>query len=329
MPWKGEKDPYKIWLSEIILQQTRVEQGLGYYEKFIKEFPNVHQLAGASDEKVLKLWEGLGYYSRCRNLIYSARFISTELKGRFPNTYEEIKTLKGVGPYTAAAIASFGFNLPHAVVDGNVYRVLSRVFGISQPVDSIIGKKIFAALAEQLLDKNHPGSYNQSIMDFGAVICKPLAPHCNNCVLKKNCFAFSGGLVSQLPVKRKKLAIRKRWFNYILLQKGNKIAIRKRNGKDIWQDLYEFPLVETQSATNPALVIQKAGKLFGFEKNDFECVSVSAVISQQLSHQLISGRFIKLKFNKKIKIPDHWLWVRENELNLYPFPRFIHQYLKG
>ena len=173
MPWKGEKDPYKIWLSEIILQQTRVEQGLNYYNNFIKTFPDVHKLAKAPEEKIFKLWEGLGYYTRCRNLIASARYISKELKGKFPDTYEEIKALKGVGPYTAAAISSFAFNLPHAVVDGNVFRVLARIFGISTPIDSTEGKKKFTELANKLLDKKQPGFYNQAIMDFGAVICKP------------------------------------------------------------------------------------------------------------------------------------------------------------
>src|SRR5450432_3260301 len=178
MPWKGEKDPYKIWLSEIILQQTRVEQGLGYYQKFIKAFPTVQQLAKAPQEKVFKLWEGLGYYTRCKNLIASALFISKDRKGKFPTDYESILGLKGVGPYTAAAIASFAYNLPHAVIDGNVFRVLSRYFGISTPIDSPDGKKLYALLANELLDKQEPGLYNQAIMDLGAVICKPQQPLC-------------------------------------------------------------------------------------------------------------------------------------------------------
>ena len=218
MPWKGEKDPYKIWLSEIILQQTRVEQGLAYYTNFIKTFPTVHQLAKAPDEKVFKLWEGLGYYSRCRNLLATARFISKELKGKFPDNYESIKALKGIGPYTAAAISSFAYNLPHAVVDGNVFRVLARVFGISKSIDSTEGKKQFTVLAEELLDKNHPGLYNQAIMDFGAVICKPAAPLCDTCVFKKECYAFRHNKVNALPVKEKKINIKKRWFYYLVLE---------------------------------------------------------------------------------------------------------------
>jgi A/G-specific adenine glycosylase len=190
MPWKGEKDPYKIWLSEIILQQTRVEQGLGYYNRFIAEFPTIHDLAKAPETKVFKLWEGLGYYTRCKNIIITARYISSELKGKFPVTYNDILKLKGVGPYTAAAIASFAFNLPHAVVDGNVFRVLARYFGIDTPIDSITGKKNFTVLANELIDKKIPGKYNQALMDFGAVLCKPQQPLCDTCPLKPNCSAY-------------------------------------------------------------------------------------------------------------------------------------------
>jgi A/G-specific adenine glycosylase len=190
MPWKGEKDPYKIWLSEIILQQTRVEQGIEYYHRFIQKYPDIRQLAKANDKRIFKLWEGLGYYSRCRNLISTARLISQDLDGRFPTTFDDIRQLRGVGPYTAAAISSFAFNLPHAVIDGNVSRVLARVFGIKKPVDSTEGKKIIVSLAGELLDKNEPGVYNQAIMDFGAVICKPLAPLCSNCIFKKICLAL-------------------------------------------------------------------------------------------------------------------------------------------
>ena len=186
MPWKGEKDPYKIWLSEIILQQTRVEQGLSYYNNFIKTFPDIHKLAKAKDSTIFKLWEGLGYYTRCRNLIATARYISKDLHGKFPNTYEDIKSLKGIGPYTAAAISSFAFSLPHAVVDGNVFRVLARIYGIDRPVDSTKGKNFFTALADKLLDINQPGLYNQAIMDFGAVVCKPALPQCTKCIFKKH-----------------------------------------------------------------------------------------------------------------------------------------------
>jgi A/G-specific adenine glycosylase len=203
MPWKGEKDPYKIWLSEIILQQTRVEQGLKYYEKFVTLFPSVHQLAKTPEQQVYKCWEGLGYYTRCKNLIETARYVSKELKGNFPSNYGEIKKLKGIGPYTAAAIASFAFNEKCAVIDGNVFRVLARVFGVGQPIDSSEGKKIFSHLAHKLLDEKKPAIYNQAIMDFGALICKPV-PLCNHCPFNKNCNAFLSKKISSLPVKTKK-----------------------------------------------------------------------------------------------------------------------------
>ena len=245
MPWKGEKDPYKIWISEIILQQTRVQQGLAYYNRFIEAWPNVKSLAKAKEQEVYKLWEGLGYYSRCRNLIASARYINDELDGRFPDTYEDILSLKGIGDYTAAAIASFAFNQPYAVVDGNVFRVLARFFGIQTPIDSTEGKKLFRSLANELIDKNNPAEYNQAIMDFGAVVCKPVLPLCSECPLQKKCVASQKNLVSLLPVKEKGIKIRQRFFNYLVVEHGDKIYIRQRTEKDIWQNLYEFILIET------------------------------------------------------------------------------------
>ena len=204
MPWKGEKDPYKIWVSEIILQQTRVEQGLKYYTNFISTFADIDELAAAADQKIYKAWEGLGYYTRCRNLIETARHISRNLNGKFPQRYEEIKKLKGIGSYTASAIASFAFDEPYAVVDGNVFRVISRIFGINKPIDSTQGKIFFTRLANELLDEQNPALYNQAIMDFGAVICKPI-PICKNCPFSKHCKAFKNGSVFSLPVKSKKI----------------------------------------------------------------------------------------------------------------------------
>ena len=200
MPWKGEKDPYKIWLSEIILQQTRVHQGLDYYNRFVANFPTIKLLAKAPETNVFKLWEGLGYYTRCKNLIATAKYITDELDGKFPDNYADILLLKGIGPYTAAAIGSFAFNLPYAVVDGNVFRVLSRYFGIAKAIDSNDGKQFFTLLANKLLDKKQPGKYNQALMDFGAVICKPQLPDCNNCMFKTNCTALAESNVNQLPV---------------------------------------------------------------------------------------------------------------------------------
>ncbi|MBL7745216.1 MAG: A/G-specific adenine glycosylase [Chitinophagaceae bacterium] len=326
MPWKGEKDPYKIWLSEIILQQTRVEQGLNYYNNFIRIFPDVHKLAKAPEEKVFKLWEGLGYYSRCRNLIASAKYISNDLKGKFPASYEHIKALKGVGPYTAAAISSFAYNLPHAVVDGNVFRVLARIFGIYTPIDSTEGKKKFTELADELLDKKQAGLYNQSIMDFGAVICKP-APACHQCPFPKKCYAFQHGKITELPVKEKKLIIKKRWFYYFLLEYKGEIAIRQRTGKDIWQQLYEFPMIETKKDHDLKTVLAKAEKNGIIGRKKYTILSVSEIYKQQLSHQLIAGQFITIKLSVKQYSVNDWLWLNKIKLKKYAFPKFINHYL--
>ena len=326
MPWKGEADPYKIWLSEIILQQTRVEQGLGYYNRFIKIFPDIHKLAKAPDEKVFKLWEGLGYYTRCRNLIASARFISKELNGKFPATYESIKALKGVGPYTAAAISSFAFNLPHAVVDGNVFRVLARIFGIFIPADSTDGKKKFTGLANELLDKKQAGLYNQAIMDFGAVICKPV-PFCNQCSFKKNCYAFLNNKINELPVKEKRVRIKKRWFYYLVIDYKGKTAIQQRTAKDIWQQLYEFPGIEADKEMGVKNILSSAEKKGILPQNDYDVVAVSQLFKQQLSHQLIAGQFIAIKLKKKVSSGNNWVWVEKKELKKYAFPKIINTWL--
>ncbi len=327
MPWKGEKDPYKIWLSEIILQQTRVEQGLAYYHRFVENFPDIHQLANAPDSEVFKLWEGLGYYTRCRNLIATARYISKELQGKFPDTYEEIKSLKGIGPYTAAAISSFAFNLPYAVVDGNVFRVLSRVFGIHKPIDSTEGKKYFTQLANGILDKKKPGIYNQAIMDFGAIICKPAVPLCNECVFKKTCFAFLHNKINVLPVKEKKIRIKKRWFYYLVIEHQHKIAIQQRIEKDIWNQLYEFPMIEMGEEATAEEIILQAEKLNLLQKKNYELVTVSPLFKQQLSHQLIAGQFIKIKLTGKPLLKKNQLWVTNKQLKKFAFPRFINHYL--
>jgi A/G-specific adenine glycosylase len=333
MPWKGEKDPYRIWLSEIILQQTRVEQGLKYYNNFISTFPTIQQLANAPEDKVFKLWEGLGYYSRCRNLITTAKYIATEKKGKFPDSYEEIKSLKGIGPYTAAAISSFAFNLPHAVVDGNVFRVLARIFGVDKPIDSTEGKKYFTELADQLLDKKQPGLYNQAIMDFGATICKPANPLCTNCVFKENCFAFLHNRINELPVKEKKITTRKRWFYYFVIQYKGQTAIRQRIAKDIWQQLFEFPMFETEEEKDIKKVIILAEKKGWLQKGVYDVLSFSPLYKQQLSHQLIAARFITIQLNTKPETTEDpmatgWQWKKTKSLIDNAFPQIINQYLK-
>ena len=322
-----EKDPYKIWLSEIILQQTRVEQGLKYYEKFISAFPDVHQLANAHEQSIYKHWEGLGYYSRCKNLIVTARNVSENFNGKFPDTYDEIKKLKGIGPYTAAAIASFAFNEHRAVVDGNVFRVLARIFGIGDPIDSTEGKKTFNALAGKLLDSKNPALYNQAIMDFGAVVCKPV-PMCKQCPFKQKCEAFLNDKIFSLPVKGKRVLLKERWFNYVLLEYKQKFAVRQRHEKDIWHNLFEFLLLESNKEFGKKEILKEVNKKNWTGANGFEIEYVSPVFSQQLSHQLIKGRFTKLKLYQKPELSSDIFWIRKNELKNYAFPMFINQHLR-
>ncbi|MEP6928055.1 MAG: A/G-specific adenine glycosylase [Ginsengibacter sp.] len=328
MPWKGEKDPYKIWISEIILQQTRVQQGLAYYNRFIKAWPDIQSLASAPEQEVYKLWEGLGYYSRCRNLIATAKFINDQRSAQFPEKYEDILSLKGIGHYTASAIASFAFNLPYAVLDGNVFRVLSRFFGIEIPVDTTRGKKFFNILARDLIDTTNPASYNQAIMDFGAVICKPMLPLCGCCLLQKNCIAYGKKMVNILPVKEKSTRKRERFFNYLIVEQNNKIYVNQRTGKDIWQDLYEFILIETASISTEKEFLN--AKIFTslFARNNYTITKVSAVSTQQLTHQKITGRFFHIAIKtSRIHLKKYKL-VSWKELSLLPFPKFINSYLK-
>jgi len=326
MPWKGETDPYKIWISEIILQQTRVQQGLEYYTRFIAAFPNVGSLATAPERKVYKLWEGLGYYSRCKNLIAAAQFVNNELNGKFPEAFEDILSLKGVGTYTASAIASFAFNQPFAVLDGNVFRVLSRFFGEEMPINTAAGKKFYASLAQQLLDKRNPGKYNQALMDFGAVICKPAAPVCLQCPLKKKCIAFLENKVSELPVNTKKIAQKERFFNYLVVEYNNRFYVHKRTAKDIWQNLYEFVLIETQKLFDEHSLSVNGQIIKILNQDDFTIKSISAKKSQKLTHQIITGRFIRLTVNKPLE-NDEYFSVSRRQLKALPFPKFTASYL--
>ncbi|HEY0677998.1 MAG TPA: A/G-specific adenine glycosylase [Chitinophagaceae bacterium] len=326
MPWKGETDPYRIWLSEIILQQTRVEQGRAYYERFILRYPTVRDLANAPLDQVYKLWEGLGYYTRCKNLHETARIITNTYNGRFPSTYNEILQLKGIGPYTASAIASFAFKLPYAVVDGNVQRVLSRYFGINTPIDSSDGKKLYSELAQALLDTSDPGNYNQAIMDFGATICKPQNPLCDECVQKSDCQAFAHGWVNELPVKEKMLVKKTRWFNYFVLELDESVYIRQRNGKDIWTNLYEFILHESDNSlvTNTVNLDRQLQDCVGH--SGFAISDISKPYKQQLTHQTILGQFIKVELQKPLSHPSTIL-VPKKRLPEYAFPKMVNLYL--
>jgi len=328
MPWKGEKDPYRIWLSEIILQQTRVEQGLDYYNRFIKKYPTVFKLAAAPDQEVFKLWEGLGYYNRCRNLLFTAREIVHRYKGVFPKGYEEIISLKGVGPYTAAAIASFAYNLPHAVVDGNVFRVLSRFYGLDTAIDSTAGKQVFAALAQKMLDKKSPGEYNQAIMDFGATVCKPAAPFCSHCPLQTNCSAYQTGTVNRLPVKEKVLIRRSRHFNYFVFEYAGKTWVRQRTGKDIWQGLFEFYLVETEKSQRWTTASIAGWLREQLAVKQLKVIDISSPVLQQLTHQQISGYFIRVALQEiPASLSSSGEWLTPKKMSGLAFPRLITQYL--
>ena len=323
LPWRNTSDPYKIWLSEIILQQTRVEQGLPYYQRFTKQFPNLMKLAQASEEEVLRLWQGLGYYSRGRNLLTAARQMIERHNG-FPKTYAEIRDLKGVGEYTAAAIASFAYNLPHAVVDGNVYRFYSRLFGINTPIDSTEGKKEFRALADEMLNKEFPALHNQAVMEMGALICKP-KPDCENCPFIQQCIAYKEKATAHYPVKSKSTKVRSRYFYYLLMETGKNIIIRKREEKDIWQGLYEFPLIETTHAMEPE-------ELYGLnewktmKKNGFQVKHISDSYLHKLSHQHLHARFIHLA-SVKIKPDKEWKLIPKKDLANYGMPQLIVKYL--
>lgn len=329
LPWRDTNDPYFIWLSEIILQQTRVDQGLPYYLRFIDKYPTITDLAKAAEDEVLKLWQGLGYYSRARNLHATAKYITFELKGVFPGTYTEILKLKGIGDYTASAIASIAFNLPHATVDGNVYRVLSRYFGISVPIDSIRGKKEFKGLAQTLIDKKRPSLFNQAIMEFGAIQCKPQNPDCTRCPLVNGCYAFSEKKIDLLPFKEKKTKTRQRFFNYLVLVCKNETVVNKRSENDIWKGLYDFPLIETLKEFKEEAFLKHPDLIQLVGKNNFTFKAISKSYKHILSHQHIYARFyvFMLQAKTKVHLDSDMIWVRNNKLKEYPVPRLLDMYL--
>ncbi|MDZ4708251.1 MAG: A/G-specific adenine glycosylase [Saprospiraceae bacterium] len=321
MPWKGIKDPYKIWISEIILQQTRVEQGWPYYQKFILHFPDVNSLASAPIEKILRLWQGLGYYTRARNLHASATWIVQINSGNFPDSFEAIKRLKGVGDYTASAIASFAFDLPHAVLDGNVHRILSRYFGIKETIQSSGQKKSFQNLADQLLDKTSPALYNQAIMDFGALCCTPKNPACNVCPLQNTCVVLQKNQVQQFPPTKKNAVKKIRHFHFfIVIDSKRKVLIRRRSKKDIWNGLYEFPMLEAVSSRKPGTAALK--KIFSKPVSPGRPLLIH---KQTLSHQIVNGYFYLLK-ERNLHLDS--VSVPINKLNDYPFPGIIAKNLK-
>ncbi len=325
LPWRKTKDPYLIWLSEIILQQTRVDQGLSYFQEFSERFPTVNDLATANEDEVLKLWQGLGYYSRARNLHFTAKVIAKDYQGVFPSNYTEILALKGVGEYTAAAIASFSFKLPYPVIDGNVYRVLSRIFGIETPIDSSIGKKEFKLLANELIDKKNPATYNQAIMEFGALNCTPKLPNCENCIFNLECNALKNNLVNVLPKKEKKIKQRHRYFNYIVIRNAQYIYIKQRSEKDIWQGLYDFPLIETVKEIGTIADLN----LKELIPQNFSLKNQSVPITHILSHQKIHATFWQIESKTAPINSKNYFKIDINNLSEYPVPKLIENYIKS
>ena len=326
MPWKGIKDPYLIWISEVILQQTRVEQGWNYYLKFRDRFPNVFSLAEANEDEVLKYWEGLGYYSRARNLHFTAKYIVDQYQGIFPNKYEDILSLKGVGNYTAAAISSFAFSGHHAVVDGNVIRVLSRVFNIKEPFDNASGKRVFVEQAYDCINQvEDPGLYNQAIMDFGATICKPSNPECKSCLLNTICLAYQNDTVRVLPIKQKSLKRRTRYFQFFIIKKGPYLYIEQRKEKDIWKHLYQFPYLETEGLQEP--------DAFKIVQNRMHILSTSNSMinyKQQLTHQNIIASFCEVNVKEEwIASSKDWIKIKADDITKYALPRIINDYLEN
>ena len=316
LPWRNTKDPYLIWLSEIILQQTRVEQGTSYYLKFKKNYPKVADLANARELDVLNDWQGLGYYSRARNLHHSAKYIHETLNGEFPKQYSDIINLKGIGKYTAAAISSFAFNEVQAVVDGNVYRLLSRVFDIDLAIDSGKGQKYFQELANELINQKEPGTHNQAIMEVGSKVCSPKAPSCEICPLNDICLAVKNNTIAQRPVKTKKIKITNRFFHYLVFHFDDKTFIEKRDQKGIWQNLYQFPLIETCKETSEEERII-------WNEQQFE----SAPIRHVLSHQKIDVVFHHINHSPKTT-QNNWKEINLNAIQEFPIPRIIDKYLE-
>ena len=322
LPWRETSDPYAIWLSEIILQQTRIQQGMAYWQRFMERWPTVEQLAAATEDEVLRLWQGLGYYSRARNLHAAAQQIVA--MGGFPTTFEGIRSLKGVGDYTAAAIASIAFGLPVAVVDGNVYRVLARHFGIDTPINTTEGKKLFAALAQEMLPPDHPSDYNQAMMDFGAIQCTPTSPRCLLCPLMESCEALRKGRVGELPVKLKKLKIQTRHLTYIYIRYKGETAIRRRGEGDIWQGLWEVVNIEHSPLNIEHYLIPNAQcSMFNAQCSihNFQCLRTN--VRHVLTHRVILADFYLWQPDERPSLPADYIWVDEEELDKYGVPRLV------
>jgi len=328
LPWRHTQDPYRIWLSEILLQQTRVDQGLPYYFKFIEKFPDVQTLASAEEGEVLRAWEGLGYYSRARNLLKAAKRVVDQYGGVFPLSYIDLLELPGVGPYTSAAISSFSSGEVRAVVDGNVFRVISRLFGIEEPINRPSGQKIITQIANELISHEQPGLYNQAIMEFGALHCKPANPDCKECPFNDKCSAFNTHRVSFLPVKEKKKPVRHRYFYYFVIEEDQKLLLKQRDDTDIWANMYDFPMLESDKILSPLELACHpfVVKWFGVN-NSLE--ELSAPIQHLLSHQKIHAQFYKVHFKESFLIKNsNWGYVMLNNLDTLAKPKLIYTFLQ-
>ena len=326
LPWRETREGYRIWLSEIILQQTRVEQGMAYYLRFVERFPTVRDLAEASEDEVLKLWQGLGYYSRARNLHAAARSIVACHNGIFPSTYDEIRSLRGVGPYTAAAIASLAYDLPYAVVDGNVYRVLARLFDIETPIDTALGQRTFAALAQELIPADKAAAHNQAMMEFGALHCTPTSPQCDCCPLAERCLALANRTVAERPTKQGRTKIRDRYLNYLHLTNGRHTLLHRRSEGDIWAGLYEFPLIETASACDFLELCKTDSFKALLGGSTYTLRQTTPMAIHQLSHQRLHATFYLLEMSE-LPTAEGVITVPLDELDRYAIPRLIERYL--
>jgi A/G-specific adenine glycosylase len=325
LPWRETRDPYRIWLSEVILQQTRVDQGLPYYLRFTAKWPTVKKLAAADEQDVLKAWQGLGYYSRARNLLAAARQVVQDHGGHFPATHAGLLGLKGVGDYTASAIASICFGKPEAVVDGNVYRVLARAFGLDVPIDSTAGRQAFKELATELLDRDAPGDHNQAVMELGATICTPQRPDCPHCPLQPRCVALATGTVQQLPVKVGKTKSRDRYFNYLHIAHGKGLYMRRRKEKDIWQGLHELPLLESAKSLTRRALATALNRVYG---PGWKVLADEMEQRHVLSHQVIHAVFRKVAPPKDFAPPADWIAVSRSGMKKLAVPRLIERWLK-
>jgi A/G-specific adenine glycosylase len=329
LPWRQTSDPYQIWLSEVILQQTRIQQGMDYYIRFSNKYPTVFDLAKAPIDEVLKLWQGLGYYTRARNLHETAKVIANNYNGIFPSTYSEIIKLKGIGDYTAAAIASIAFNESVAVIDGNVLRVVSRLFSIEEPVNSNQGKKEVKRIVDELIDENDPGTFNQAIMEYGSLYCTPQKPDCENCTLKSNCIGYKNNKVDILPIKIKSKPQQTRYFYYIVISDNNRIIINKRTKNDIWKGLYEFPLKEAEKKLTKNEIIQIEDIEQFSNGEEIAIKTISKEYKHILSHRIIKAKFIVAEADKlSIQKNDTYIIIPKKDISNYAVPRLIDRFLK-